>query len=63
MIKSAIRDNDPVIVLENEMMYGVEFDVDAKIMDKDFLIPIGKCKIERAGTDVTITAHAKMVGH
>lgn len=44
-------------------MYGVEFDVDAKIMDKDFLIPIGKCKIERAGTDVTITAHAKMVGH
>ena len=45
------------------MMYGVEFDVDAKVMDKDFLIPIGKAKIERPGTDVTITAHAKMVGH
>ena len=44
------------------MMYGVEFDVDPKIMDKDFLIPIGKAKIERQGTDVTITAHAKMVG-
>ena len=45
------------------MMYGVEFDIDPKIMDKDFLIPLGKAKIERAGTDVTITAHAKMVGH
>ena len=43
-------------------MYGVEFDVDPKIMDKDFVVPIGKAKIERAGTDVTITAHAKMVG-
>lgn len=52
-----------MVVLENEMMYGVEFDVDPKIMDKDFLIPIGRAKIERAGTDVTITAHAKMVGH
>lgn len=63
LIKAAIRDNDPVVVLENEMMYGVEFDVDPKIMDKDFLIEIGKAKIERPGTDVTITAHAKMVGH
>jgi len=45
------------------MMYGVEFDVDPKIMDKEFVLPIGKAKIERPGTDVTITAHAKMVGH
>ena len=63
MIKAAIRDDDPVVVLENEMMYGQEFDVDPKIMDKEFLIEIGKAKIERPGTDVTITAHAKMVGH
>lgn len=63
LIKAAIRDDDPVVVLENEMMYGIEFDVDPKIMDKDFLIEIGKAKIERPGTDVTITAHAKMVGH
>ena len=63
LLKASIRDNDPVVFLENEMMYGVEFDIDPKIMDKDFLIPIGKAKIERAGTDVTITAHAKMVGH
>lgn len=63
LVKAAIRDNDPVVILENEMMYGVEFDVDPKIMDRDFLIPIGKAKIERKGKDVTITAHAKMVGH
>lgn len=44
------------------MMYGVEFDVPANVMDKDFLIEIGKAKIERPGTDVTIVAHAKMVG-
>jgi pyruvate dehydrogenase E1 component beta subunit len=63
LIKSAIRDNDPVVILENEMMYGVEFETTAEIMDTDFLIPIGKAKIERAGTDCTVTAHAKMVGH
>ena len=62
LLKSAIRDNDPVVFLENEMMYGVEFEFDPKIMDKDFLVPIGKAKIEREGSDVTITAHAKMVG-
>lgn len=63
LLKAAIRDNDPVVFLENEMMYGVEFDVDASVMDMDFVLPIGKAKIERVGTDVTITAHAKMVGH
>ena len=63
MIKAAIRDDDPVVVLENEMMYGVEFEMEDFFMDKDFLIEIGKAKIERPGTDVTITAHAKMVGH
>lgn len=45
------------------MMYGREFDVPANIMDPNFTIPIGKAKCERAGTDVTIVAHAKMVGH
>ena len=62
LLKSAIRDEDPVVFLENEMMYGVTMDVADSVMDKDFLIPIGKAKIERVGTDVTITAHAKMVG-
>merc|ERR1740124_1203323 len=63
LLKAAIRDNDPVVFLENEMMYNQEFDLSAEVMDKDFLIPIGKAKIERLGTDCTITAHAKMVGH
>jgi len=63
LLKSAIRDNDPVVFLENEMMYGVEFEATKEIMDSEFLIPIGKAKIEREGTDITITAHAKMVGH
>ena len=49
--------------LENEMIYGVEFETTAEIMGKDFLTPIGKAKNEREGTDITITAHAKMVGH
>lgn len=63
MIKAAIRDNDPVVILENEMMYGVEFETNATIMDPNFTIQIGKAKIEREGTDITVTAHAKMVGH
>ena len=63
LIKAAIRDDDPVVILENEMMYGVEFEATPEIMDKNFLIEIGKAKIERVGTDITITAHAKMVGH
>ena len=63
LIKAAIRDDDPVVILENEMMYGVEFEATPEIMDKNFLIEIGNAKIERVGTDITITAHAKMVGH
>lgn len=63
LLKAAIRDPDPVVVLENEMMYGSSFHCPEEVMDKDFLIPIGRAKIMREGTDCTITAHAKMVGH
>ena len=62
-MRAAIRDNDPVVFLECEMMYASEFDVPAHVADPNFVLPIGKAKIEREGTDVTITAHAKMVGH
>jgi pyruvate dehydrogenase E1 component beta subunit len=61
LLKAAIRDKDPVMFLENEMMYNVEFDLTPEEMDPDFLLPIGKAKVERVGTDVTITAYAKMV--
>ena len=59
LLKAAIRDNNPVIVLENEIMYGQTFDVPD---DPDFVVPIGKAKIERVGSDVTITAYAISVG-
>ena len=49
LLKSAIRDPDPVVVLENELMYGLPFDVSDEALDKNFLIPIGKAKIEKAG--------------
>ncbi|MCC7037289.1 MAG: pyruvate dehydrogenase complex E1 component subunit beta [Alphaproteobacteria bacterium] len=59
LLKAAIRNPNPVVFLENEMMYGQTFDIPA---DPDFILPIGKAKIERAGTDVTITAFSRMVG-
>jgi pyruvate dehydrogenase E1 component beta subunit len=58
LLKAAIRDPNPVIVLENEIMYGVHFDVPT---DPEFIIPIGRAKIERPGKDVTITAYSRMV--
>lgn len=45
------------------MMYGKEFDVPSNEIDPNFLLPLGKAKIEKEGTDVTITAFSKMVGH
>ena len=59
LLKAAIRDPNPVVFLEHEMLYGVEFDVPA---DVDWVVPIGKAKIRREGTDVTITAHSRAVG-
>jgi pyruvate dehydrogenase E1 component beta subunit len=53
LMKTAIRDPNPVIFLENEILYGKSFDV--PVMD-DFTIPFGKAKIERAGNDVTIVS-------
>jgi len=62
LLKSAIRDNDPVVFLENELLYGVAFDVADEVLSEDFLIPIGKAKIERPGNHVTLVSHSKMVG-
>ena len=53
LLKSAIRDPNPVIFLENEILYGESFNVPNK---KDFLIPIGKARIRRTGSDVTIVS-------
>jgi len=62
MIKAAIRDPNPVCVLENELLYGQAFPVSPAAQSPDFVIPFGKAKIERAGTDVTIVAFSRMVG-
>ena len=59
LLKAAIRDPNPVIFLENEVMYGQSFDVPS---DDDWVVPIGKAKIVREGSDVTITAFSIMVG-
>jgi pyruvate dehydrogenase E1 component beta subunit len=62
LMKSAIRDENPVVVLENELLYGTPFPVSDEAQDKDFLIPFGKAKVEREGKDVSIITFSKMVG-
>ncbi len=59
LLKAAIRDPNPVVFLENELLYGHAFDVPT---DPDFVVPIGKAKIVREGASVTITAFSRMVG-
>ncbi len=59
LLKAAIRDPNPVVVLENEILYGQTFDVPE---DPDFIVPLGKAKIERVGESVTIVAYSRMVG-
>ena len=58
LLKSAIRDPNPVIFLENELVYGESFAVP---QDPEFLVPIGKARIARAGEHVTIAAFSRMV--
>ena len=62
LLKAAIRDPNPVIVLENEIMYGKKFDVEDKVVDEDFVLEIGKAFVERQGTDVTLVGHSIGVG-
>jgi pyruvate dehydrogenase E1 component beta subunit len=57
LMKSAIRDDNPVLFMESEQMYGLKGEVSDEL---DFIIPIGKGKIKREGSDVTLVAHGKM---
>ena len=59
LLRASIRDPNPVVFLENEILYGQTFDCPT---DDDFIVPIGKAKIERAGDHVTIVAFSIMVG-
>lgn len=55
LLKSAIRDNNPVVFMESEVMYGEE----GEVPEEEYLIPIGKADIKRAGSDVTIVSYNK----
>ncbi|MDZ4052765.1 MAG: pyruvate dehydrogenase complex E1 component subunit beta [Phenylobacterium sp.] len=59
LLKAAIRDPNPIVFLEHEMLYGQEFDVPE---GDDYVLPIGLAKVRRTGADVTITAYSRMVG-
>jgi pyruvate dehydrogenase E1 component beta subunit len=60
LLKAAIRDPNPVVFLENEMIYGQEFEIPDV---EDWVLPIGKAKVRREGSDVTLTTHSRMVGY
>jgi len=62
LLKASIRDDNPVVFLENEPTYGSSFEVSKEVTDKDFLIPIGKAKVEREGKHCSIITFSKMVG-
>lgn len=53
LLKAAIRDPDPVVFLENELLYGNQYPITDEVLDKNFVIPIGKAKIERKGKNFT----------
>lgn len=59
LLKAAIRNNNPVIFLENELDYGMKMEIPTK----EYLVPIGKAKVVREGKDITIVSHSRMLSH
>lgn len=57
LMKTAIRDNDPVFVMENTLLYGVQWEVP----EEEYLIPLGKADVKRQGTNVSLIAHGRAV--
>ena len=57
LLKSAIRDDNPVIVVENKALHALK----GEIPEEEYLIPIGKADIKKTGTDVTVVATSRMV--
>jgi len=62
LLKAAIRDPNPVVVLENELLYGQVFPMSEAAQKNDFVLPFGKAKIERPGKDLTIVTLSRCVG-
>ncbi|EFC44103.1 pyruvate dehydrogenase, partial [Naegleria gruberi] len=64
LMKAAIRDDNPVVVLESESLYGQTFELSDSIYnDKDFVIEIGKSKVEREGKDITLVGYGRAMNH
>ncbi|KAM9964661.1 hypothetical protein ACTFIW_004435 [Dictyostelium discoideum] len=63
LLKSAIRDDNPVVYLESELLYSYKFDLSDQEQDKEYLVPIGKAKVEREGKDVTIVGFSRIVSN
>lgn len=61
MIKAAIRDPNPVVLLESELLYNETFEMPEHTTSPDFVTPIGQAKIERQGDHVTIVSHSRGV--
>lgn len=57
LLKTAIRDNDPVLFIEHKMLYGVK----GEVPEEEYTIPFGKAKVVREGADVTVLAYSRMV--
>jgi pyruvate dehydrogenase E1 component beta subunit len=57
LLKSAVRDDDPVVFIEGELLYNVK----GEVPDEEYVVPIGSADVKRAGSDVTIVAYGKMV--
>jgi len=63
LTKSAIRDDNPVVILENEILYNESQTLSVEAQSPDFLIPIGLAKVEREGSDVTLVSFSRQVGN
>ncbi|KAJ1353340.1 Pyruvate dehydrogenase E1 component subunit beta, mitochondrial [Parelaphostrongylus tenuis] len=61
LLKAAIKDDNPVVFLENAVLYDRLFPVPDEVLFDDFVVPIGKCKIEREGNDVTLVSFSRGV--
>jgi len=62
MLKAAIRDPNPVVFLENEILYGKAFEVSDEVLDENYVCPVGKAKIELEGDDVSVISFGYGVG-
>lgn len=63
LLRAAVRDNNPVVFLESELLYNETHTLSAEAQEKDFVIPIGRAKVEREGTHVTIFGFSRQVGN